>query len=290
VLDTSLSVEKYFSASGGGFNWGSVLRKLPDGARVAFLAGSLEIPPMAREEALREWPKRIRSVKFEGADEQTGSLGRAWDLCASEPVAAVLWIHGKLPVVISSTTAIEQRLRRRPNAGETGSPAIFSLQLDPGANRLEEKIPGVKRLSSRNGRTLEDLLSNIFAKSLYPGFNDRERVFSLRAPDTFGTVQSSPHIARLAYAGEISRKISSGGAATDGETAKAREMRIVTEATGAVVLENREQFKEHGLDPASDLQSVPTIPEPEEYALMAVVSVLLAITLLKRRARRHETM
>jgi hypothetical protein len=67
-------------------------------------------------------------------------------------------------------------------------------------------------------------------------------------------------------------------------------MRIVTETTGAVVLENREQFKEHGLDPASDLKSVPTIPEPEEYALMAVASVLLAITFLRHRARRRETM
>jgi hypothetical protein len=289
VLDTSLSVGKYFAASGG-FGWETVLRKLPDGARVALFAGGLDIPPMTREDAVREWTERIGSVKFQGADEQTGSLERAWDLCASEGDAAVLWIHAKLPVVISDTTALEQRLRRRPNAGEAGSPAIFSLQIDPGANRLEEKISGLKRLPPRYGRTLEERLSNVFAMSLYPGFNDRERVFSSLAPAHFRTVQSSPHIARLAYAGEISRKISSGGTATDEETAKAREMRIVTEATGAVVLENRQQFEEHDLDPAFDLKSVPTIPEPEEYALMAVVSVLLAITFLRRRARHHETM
>jgi hypothetical protein len=184
VLDTSISVEKYFAASGG-FGWDSVLRERPDGARAALFAGGLEIPPMTREEAAREWPKRIRSVKFAGADEQTGSLERAWDLCASEGDAAVLWIHAKLPVVISNTTAIEQRLRRRPNIGEAGSPAIFSLQIDPGANRLEEKISGLKRLPPRYGRTLEERLSNIFAMSLYPGFNHRERVFSLGAPDTF---------------------------------------------------------------------------------------------------------
>ena len=61
----------------------------------------------------------------------------------------------------------------------------------------------------------------------------------------------------------------------------------MTTATGAVVLENAEQYAEHGLDPSSNTRSVPTIPEPEEYALMAAACALLALTYFRNRAYRR---
>jgi hypothetical protein len=178
-------------------------------------------------------------------------------------------------------------MRRRPNIGEAGSPFVFSLQIIPGANRLEEGIPGIIRLPSLYGEGLEKRVSDVFAKLLYPRFNDTDLKLSIAPPYVFGTTQGSPHIVRLAYAGEIARKVAAGETVTGEEIEQARELRIVTPLTGAVVLESMEQFVRHGLDPSSASQSVPTIPEPEEYALMAVVCALLASAFLKDRASRR---
>ena len=95
-----------------GFDWYSVLEKLPDRTRMALFAGDLRLPPKDRDEALREWPDALKRVKFEGADEQTGNLERAWDLCAAERNSAVLWVHGKLPFDIADTSGLKQRARR----------------------------------------------------------------------------------------------------------------------------------------------------------------------------------
>ena len=103
----------------------------------------------------------------------------------------------------------------------------------------------------------------------------------------FRISESSSHAVRLAYANEIARYAASGEKIPDEVRERAREMRLVTYATGAVVLENAEQYAEHGLDPSSNMRSVPTIPEPEEYALMAMVCALLALTYLRSRACRH---
>ncbi|MDR1482787.1 MAG: hypothetical protein LBI74_09190 [Synergistaceae bacterium] len=291
VLDTSASMAASSAADSyglGGFDWRSALERLPDRARVALFAGGLQLPPMDRDEALLKWPDAVRLIKFEGADEQASNLEYAWDLCAGERNSAVLWIHGKLPFDISDTTGLEQRFRRRPNVGEAGSPPIFSLQTEPGANRLEEDLPGIISLVFPGIRTSGSRhLSRVLAASMYPRMRSREQIFSLQAPAGCQISEASSLAARLAYAGEIARRAASGRTITDDERERAREMRIVTAATGAVVLENAEQYEIHNLDPSSNTQSVPTIPEPEEYALMAAVCALLALAYLKRRMPRR---
>jgi ABC-type branched-subunit amino acid transport system permease subunit len=57
---------------------------------------------------------------------------------------------------------------------------------------------------------------------------------------------------------------------------------LVTPVSGAVVLETSQQYDEAGLRPV-EKGSVPTIPEPEEWMLIATVLVLLACLLLRRR-------
>jgi hypothetical protein len=110
--------------------------------------------------------------------------------------------------------------------------------------------------------------------------------FSLSVPPLGATtLPGSPHIARLAYAGWITEETKTGdtGSVTEDDMSKAIKLRLVTPVTGAVVLENSEQYKEHGLDPTAERDNIPTIPEPEETALALIVCLILFV-LYRRRA------
>jgi hypothetical protein len=279
ALDTSLQLAEVFKPGSGGFDWNAVLDKLPDGARVALFAGSLSIPAMNKEGAKKQWPELLRNLNFDGADEQTGTIEHAWDLAAGEENAAVLWIHGKLPVQISDASGVVQRLKRRSPGSGNGSPRLFSLQLTPGANRLEEDFIVVSRLPSFYGIAPQERLEEVFANVLYPGMKPLDLYFSRSRPLGATILPGSPHIARLAYADWITGETAIGdlGRVTEGDMNTAIKLRLVTPVTGAVVLENSEQYTVHGLDPAAMQNNVPTIPEPEEILLFLVVCLLLFV-------------
>jgi hypothetical protein len=158
----------------------------------------------------------------------------------------------------------------------------------PGPNRIEEKLTNIVRLPTSYGQLPEKQLAGVFARFFYPRMNDRELTFSLTPPLGGGMLPGSAHIARLAFAGEIARKLNDGSvdATSDAEIETARKLRLVTPLTGAVVLENKEQYAEHDLSPTADVDNVPTIPEPEELALMAVVCILLLLLYCRRRRAR----
>jgi hypothetical protein len=58
--------------------------------------------------------------------------------------------------------------------------------------------------------------------------------------------------------------------------ALATQYRLVTPVSGAVVLETQQQYDESRLTPVSQAQAtVPTVPEPHEWALLAVACAML---------------
>ncbi len=66
--------------------------------------------------------------------------------------------------------------------------------------------------------------------------------------------------------------------------ALATEYRLVTPVSGAVVLETRQQYEESRLMPATKA-GVPTVPEPEEWALI-ILSVVAFLWLMRRQPIR----
>ena len=54
----------------------------------------------------------------------------------------------------------------------------------------------------------------------------------------------------------------------------------MTPVSGAVVLENDQQYKDAGLEPPGDV-AVPTIPEPEVWALLLVALAVVSVTMLR---------
>jgi hypothetical protein len=64
----------------------------------------------------------------------------------------------------------------------------------------------------------------------------------------------------------------------------AAEYQLVTPVSGAVVLESRQQFEANRLTPVSRL-TVPTVPEPHEWALALIACAALMWLIAGNRRR-----
>jgi len=104
----------------------------------------------------------------------------------------------------------------------------------------------------------------------------------LAATPPEGAARTSDHLVRLHIADRVRGLIA--GPTPDRTTARAlaQEHRLVTPVSGLVVLETRAQEVAMGLTPA-DAASVPAVPEPETWAMLALALLLLAIVLWRRR-------
>jgi len=290
VMDVSNKNKTIWKPGGGkAIVWKNVLKNMPDGSRVALFAGEISLPPLSAIEAAKKWPKALSRISYVGADEQAGNLEKAWDMCDGKPGAAVLWLHGAMPVNIAGASGLTQRLRRRAPA--VGGPTIFSLQVQPGANRLEELLadfPGFVRLEPRFDEPVSKRLSDLFADLAYPSLSRQHYVFSLDGNASDSETTRYAHVVRLAVAHDVERRLSGNvrnEKVKDDAIARALRLRLVTSATGAVVLETAEQYKQHSLDPNAASDAVPVIPEPAEWAMMAIVAALIVFVYFHRRKR-----
>jgi hypothetical protein len=102
---------------------------------------------------------------------------------------------------------------------------------------------------------------------------------------TEGLARGSDHIARL-WANERvlelmrSNPIANRAAAV----ALATEYRLVTPVSGAVVLASQQQYDESHLAPVSQA-TVPTVPEPHEWALLLIAGAALIWLFYRSRQR-----
>ncbi|MDR1533919.1 MAG: hypothetical protein LBU64_02310 [Planctomycetota bacterium] len=288
VLDTSLHCATLFQ-EGRSLDWRALLAKIPGDVRLALYAGPLSAPPMTRDEALRQWPELMRGLRFSGADEQVGNLEKAWDLCAGEANAAVLWLHGKAPFGLADASGLEQRLRRRSGDGAIGAPIIVSKQFVPGPNRIEENFAGAGgfvRLPPEDGLEPGERMARLFPNLRYPKMCAAEYRSDMRDAREATASDGSAHIARLAFARYLAEGMwrNPSGSSMAGDIETALRLRLVTPGTGAVVLESKAQYDAHDLDSEANRNTVPIIPEPEEWALMLVTAALLAFLAWRKKA------
>lgn len=211
---------------------------------------------------------------FEGGQDNLDALAMAWDWAAGEADGAIVWIHGPQPVRLSSADALLQRYERQP-----GRVRLYAVEAVPGANWLLPVLETIREpvVLPRFGGLRQDL-ERLFRQWQPGGVElavERERLLSDAGrwpPDR----KASAHLVRLWAADEIDRRVAESGA--DGRQAAvalARRYQLVTPISGAVVLESARQYADAGLEPAAP-GSVPTVPEPEEWMLIAAVICLLA--------------
>jgi hypothetical protein len=292
VVDGSESMNK------AGIDWKALCYAIPSSCRFnAVFAGqrpekwreNFIEPTQDNKTSMANW---IGDHSFMGGCDSTRALERAWDLAAAVPGAIVLWIHGPQPLLLHSPDGLLQRYRRRPyNEREKKGVKILSLAVAPGPCRLMEKLADPKAFER------VEVFGSLEGTFAYVGKNlrgaDGVRAYELALDGEVlpvsenRTVPATTHLARLAVFKKIQGLIPGfSEKAISYAAALAVKARLVTHFTGAVVLETKEQYERHDLDPYKDVKrdSIPAIPEPAEWALIVLGLILLWIVFRRKKA------
>lgn len=220
----------------------------------------------------------IRGYEFVGGKDNTAALGQALDAVLATEDSALVWIHGPQPVTLQTTAAIEQRLERR------GRVRWYDVQVAPGANRILESLDGMASLQTLSLAGLNTL----FARWRSGGnqvLARREKVLQALPPGR-PAEQTSDHLARLWAHDEVQRLLYTERASRESVIELAHDYQLVTPVTGAVVLETQEQYDAAGLTPVPE-GTVPSIPEPEEWALIVIAVIVLLYAWRRRQVVQH---
>ena len=259
----------------------AALWSLPPSALVKVVVAA-EVPRIVDRrdaQSFSVWESQLRQAGEPGGCDNVPALIEAWE---SADTAAIVWIHAPQPVLLSEVDPLIQRLERRP-----GRHVIYDVEIGAGPNCVLDEmknLTAVRRVPRINSlrADLERLLTRLTAG----GTEFRvQRERTAMNPETMASMpQAGEHLARLWAAETIDDAIPAASAQKRAELVKmAAAYQLVTRCSGAVVLENQDQYDEAGLQPV-DPATVPTIPEPEIWLLLVVVGfVLIGATVRRRR-------
>jgi hypothetical protein len=258
VVDGSAGMQPYWQSIA------ETLDKLPATAKSTILVASDHVETFDTAGALK-------SLKPVGGQDNLPALIRAWNLSVQEPGSVVVWIHGPQPLQLESEQALLQAVERT-----AVPPRIYEIQTEPGPDQIIARLDGVPSLRSvlRSGSLSQDI-ANLVArlegttKSLKIR---REQLGSEAEAQAGGAIEGSPHLARL-WANDAIARLKSQRKINEA-TKLASLYQLVTPVSGAVVLETEQQYAQNGLTP-TDPQSVPAIPEPGTWALLALGAAAL---------------
>lgn len=282
VVDDSPAMKPYMDSIA------AALSALPKGAKSAVIVASSaakEVVPQledVNDASLQQSAQMLKDLSYQGGQDNVPALEAALGLLGSGKDGTLLWIHGPQPVVMRPLDALLQRAERGRS-----SPAVYELQVTPGRDSLLPDWSRVCDISSvpRRGTPGDDLKA--FLATLDGGHHrlvwSREKRDRTADDAATSATRVGGHVSRLWASDQVSRASVKASAGKEDQAVKlACEYQLVTPVTGAVVLENQAMYDAAKLKPV-DATTVPTIPEPEEWALIIVASVAALWTLLRRR-------
>ena len=216
----------------------------------------------------------IAATRFLGGCDNGPALTEVARTIGGQPHSAILWLHAAQPVVLRS---IGDDLARWQRHGEQ-APLLWDMQLVPGPNQLARSLRDYTRY-----RTVPPMVDASDFPPFYAAAQATNRL-GRTLTATPGLTQgegraSNDQLARLwAHRTALA---SLANEETKAARALALRYQLVTPVSGAVVLENAAQYEEAGLEQGegsdSPSMSVPSVPEPETWALLLVMlAVMLA--------------
>lgn len=245
-----------------------------DGARRWPKDGTLSDAPSVAA-AIAAWKE-----PFDGGHDPFPALEAAWDWAAGSTNGLVLWIHATQPLSFTGSVGLVQRLER---AGHRG-PRILDVTDLAVPDRVLESLPASPLLGRlpRIDSLAEDLRGVL--RDLDGGAARWTWKIERRVEDPGNPTgpQASRHVARLWAAGEVDRLLALRR--KPDAVALASQWQLVTPVTGAVVLETKEQFDQHGLAAIDPATAPGVVPEPETWALLLVGATV--VLLQAGRSRR----
>ena len=220
----------------------------------------------------------LSSHAFAGGEDNAPALTEALQLLERESKASLLWIHGPQPVAFRDSAARLQQATSRL----ARLPRVTLYSVEPGPLEVLPDAPWAweARTLSRSPSVAADL-SAYLAREL--GAVPVTTVVRTEVQPEPGIAKGSEHIVRLWARDRIlalvqERPEGNRKAAVD----LAVQYRLVTPVSGAVVLETKQQYDESRVTPVSQA-TVPTIPEPHEWALLLIACAALLWLTWRRR-------
>ncbi len=233
------------------------------GERDIFLAGDA-----VREVKLSE----LKPEDFRGGCDNTGALLAAELRAAESPGSVILWIHGPQPMAWQDRLKLLQQVEKGRAAA-----VIFDVALANGPNRIVETLMPMQILQP--GPRLEQMAA--WLSQATTGLEERTPHYERGPEPPVEGVRVWDQLARYETYESLLTDAATGGMAPE-KTLRAARYQLVTPWSGAVVLETKEQFRQHGLDQVDpkSVPEIPVVPEPSTGALL-----IPSIWLLLRRRR-----
>ncbi len=249
---------------------GRIVGLVTAGEAPAFVAPAPWSPAHAAR--IREGLARLR---FRGGQDDRAALATA---LGAMPRAdgTMLWLHGAQPIRFASAEpALDQALERLP-----ALPQLVRYQFAPGRAMTLTGSDwfNTARLPTPSGDAAADLraiLTDVGGAA--------PRWVVDRMPVAAPTTAGSAHVVRLWAADQLAGRGASRGKAREAAIALAHRLNVVTSVSGAVVLEKKADYKANDL-PVPDPDAVPTVPEPETWALLILVATAGAWCLRRQRS------
>ena len=162
--------------------------------------------------------------------------------------------------------ALMQRFERRQKAVR-----LFDLPVERAPNVIAAGMPRVARYELVSMHRPADEMVGEVLRNL-TGVTKSYEMVREKVGATPAGAESNLHLARVWAFDEIERLVKLGDRARAIEIAALYQ--LVSEVSGAVVLETAEQYRRAGLEPVSP-KSVPVVPEPGSWTLMILGAMFL---------------
>ncbi len=283
VVDGSLGMKPHHEAVE------AALSALPIDSRAAVIVasenavGDVDALTTVTDATLEQLRKVVAGVSFEGGQDNVPALERAIALLGMGEDGLLVWVHGPQPLIMKPLDGLLQGSERSAKP-----PAVYELQVTPGRDGIVpewDRVSNIRSVprSATPGDDLKAFLATLDGNHTRLAWERHKRI---RMPydATTTPTRSAGHVARLWAFDEVHRiAIRANWEQEFHALELATSYQLVTPLTGAVVLENQQMFDDAGLTPV-DASTVPTIPEPETWAL---IFVALAVGLwMVMRGRR----